>query len=30
MSKSTNIFARFFGVPFRGQSYVNLLYLLLA
>lgn len=30
MSKSNNIFARFFGVIIRGQSYLNILYLLLA
>ena len=30
MNKSRNIFARFFGVPVRGQSYLNLLYMLLA
>jgi len=30
MKKSSNIFARFFGVIIRGQTYLNLLYLLLA
>lgn len=30
MKKSGNIFARFFGVIIRGQTYLNILYLLLA
>jgi len=30
MNKSSNIFGRFFGVVIRGQTYLNILYLLLA